>query len=221
MKIAIIGAGNMGGAIARALAQSDFAQNNSIYISNRSKAKLDILKESFPQLLHHYRQLRGCQLCRHRDYCCQTMDTRLCGTRDCLLRQARKLHDNLCRSSHTVQPLRRTVLRLSPHFPCHSQHSRSRRRRYIGHCRQPCHSSTNRACAIDFQQHGHYHTHRRRPHQCLHGTLFKRDSSCHAIPTCRYGSRYCHGHTCRRSIPTGCIYHARNRSTHHFSQRAS
>lgn len=50
MKIAIIGAGNMGGAIARALAQSDFAQNNSIYISNRSKAKLDILKESFPQL---------------------------------------------------------------------------------------------------------------------------------------------------------------------------
>lgn len=49
MKISVIGAGNMGGAVAKALAQSNLSDNNTLYISNRSQAKLDTLKASFPQ----------------------------------------------------------------------------------------------------------------------------------------------------------------------------
>lgn len=38
----------MGGAVARALAQSNFAQENALYISNRGKAKLTAIKEAYP-----------------------------------------------------------------------------------------------------------------------------------------------------------------------------
>lgn len=49
MKIAIIGCGNMGGAIARGLAgDKAFMGKNSIAVSNRSAAKLDALKAEFP-----------------------------------------------------------------------------------------------------------------------------------------------------------------------------
>ena len=50
MKIAIIGAGNMGGAIARGLAKGTIIQSEDICVSNPSQAKLDALKTEFPQM---------------------------------------------------------------------------------------------------------------------------------------------------------------------------
>lgn len=49
MKIAIIGCGNMGGAMARGLAaDAEFAASNALAVSNRSRGKLDALKAEFP-----------------------------------------------------------------------------------------------------------------------------------------------------------------------------
>ena len=50
MKIAIIGAGNMGGALARGLAQGSIIPTSNIYVSNPSTAKLMALKERFPEI---------------------------------------------------------------------------------------------------------------------------------------------------------------------------
>ena len=50
MKIAIIGAGNMGGAIARGLAKGTIIQAENICVSNPSQAKLDALKQEFPSM---------------------------------------------------------------------------------------------------------------------------------------------------------------------------
>ena len=50
MKIAIIGAGNMGGAIARGLALGQTIDTKDIYVSNPSQPKLDKLKEEFPEI---------------------------------------------------------------------------------------------------------------------------------------------------------------------------
>ena len=44
MKIAIIGAGNMGGGIARALAKGNKVATEDVYVSNPSMAKLSALK---------------------------------------------------------------------------------------------------------------------------------------------------------------------------------
>ena len=50
MKIAIIGAGNMGGAIARGLAHGQYIDANDITVSNPSNAKLEKLKEEYPEI---------------------------------------------------------------------------------------------------------------------------------------------------------------------------
>ena len=50
MKIAIIGAGNMGGAIARGLAKGTIIQTADICVSNPSKGKLDALTGEFPAM---------------------------------------------------------------------------------------------------------------------------------------------------------------------------
>ncbi|HIY48438.1 MAG TPA: pyrroline-5-carboxylate reductase [Candidatus Barnesiella excrementavium] len=50
MKITIIGCGNMGGAIARGLAKSDFVTPADITVSNRGQEKLDLLKTYNPQI---------------------------------------------------------------------------------------------------------------------------------------------------------------------------
>ena len=50
MKIAIIGAGNMGGATARGLAQSQHVSAKDIFVSNPSKGKLDDIKAEFPEI---------------------------------------------------------------------------------------------------------------------------------------------------------------------------
>lgn len=50
MKTAIIGAGNMGGAIARGLAQSGLTAPANISVSNPSMGKLDALKASYPDM---------------------------------------------------------------------------------------------------------------------------------------------------------------------------
>ena len=50
MKIAIIGAGNMGGALARGLAQGSIICTSDIYVSNPSEAKLDALKSAYPDI---------------------------------------------------------------------------------------------------------------------------------------------------------------------------
>lgn len=50
MKIAIIGAGNMGGATARGLAQSQHVIAEDIYVSNPSRGKLDAIKAEFPEI---------------------------------------------------------------------------------------------------------------------------------------------------------------------------
>lgn len=50
MKITIIGAGNMGGAIARGLAKNAVFRENEITVTARSQKTLDTLKEAFPGL---------------------------------------------------------------------------------------------------------------------------------------------------------------------------
>ena len=50
MKIAIIGAGNMGGAIARGLARGNKIAPSYIFVSNRGNEKLEALKVEFPEL---------------------------------------------------------------------------------------------------------------------------------------------------------------------------
>lgn len=48
MKTAIIGAGNMGGSIARGLAKGSIIPASDIIVSNPSQGKLDGLKVEFP-----------------------------------------------------------------------------------------------------------------------------------------------------------------------------
>ena len=50
MKVAIIGAGNMGGALARGLAKGSIIPTSDIYVSNPSTPKLEALKSEFPQI---------------------------------------------------------------------------------------------------------------------------------------------------------------------------
>lgn len=50
MKIAIIGAGNMGGAIARGLAKGSLVRVENIRVSNPSPGKLEALKAEFPDM---------------------------------------------------------------------------------------------------------------------------------------------------------------------------
>ncbi|WP_300728748.1 pyrroline-5-carboxylate reductase [uncultured Bacteroides sp.] len=50
MKVGIIGAGNMGGAIARGLAQGHYIKAADIIVTNPSTAKLDKLKAEFPEI---------------------------------------------------------------------------------------------------------------------------------------------------------------------------
>ena len=50
MKIAIIGAGNMGGAIARELAQGTLVRAADIIVSNPSTGKLDALQADYPEM---------------------------------------------------------------------------------------------------------------------------------------------------------------------------
>lgn len=50
MKIAIIGAGNMGAATARGLAQGTILRAGDICVSNPSRAKLDALNNDFPEM---------------------------------------------------------------------------------------------------------------------------------------------------------------------------
>ena len=50
MKTAIIGAGNMGGSIARGLAKGTIIPAGDIIISNPSQGKLDALKVEFPAM---------------------------------------------------------------------------------------------------------------------------------------------------------------------------
>ena len=50
MKVAIIGAGNMGGALARGLAKGSLIPTSNIYVSNPSTPKLEALKAEFPEI---------------------------------------------------------------------------------------------------------------------------------------------------------------------------
>lgn len=50
MKIAIIGAGNMGGAVARGLAKGSIIPTSNIYVSNPSQPKLEALKSEFAEI---------------------------------------------------------------------------------------------------------------------------------------------------------------------------
>lgn len=58
MKVAIIGAGNMGGAIARGLANGHYISTENIIVSNPSSGKLDALKREFPaiQVTHNNKE---------------------------------------------------------------------------------------------------------------------------------------------------------------------
>lgn len=58
MKVAIIGAGNMGGAIARGLANGHYISAENIIVSNPSSGKLDALKREFPtiQVTHNNKE---------------------------------------------------------------------------------------------------------------------------------------------------------------------
>ena len=67
MKVAIIGAGNMGGSIACGLAKGKLISASDIIVSNPSAGKLEALKKEFPSQLH--------VLCTLRSYCHQYYNT--------------------------------------------------------------------------------------------------------------------------------------------------
>lgn len=50
MKLAVIGAGNMGGALVRGLARAEAFPSGNLYVSNPSQGKLLALKEEFPDI---------------------------------------------------------------------------------------------------------------------------------------------------------------------------
>lgn len=50
LKVAIIGAGNMGGAIARGLAKGKLIKTSNIYISDLNNANLEAVKKDFPEI---------------------------------------------------------------------------------------------------------------------------------------------------------------------------
>ena len=50
MRTAIIGAGNMGGAIARGLAKGTIIPASEIIVSNPTQGKLDVLKAEIPDI---------------------------------------------------------------------------------------------------------------------------------------------------------------------------
>ena len=58
MKVAIIGAGNMGGAIARGLAHGHYIKAQDIIVSNPSSGKLEALKTDYPdiQITHNNKE---------------------------------------------------------------------------------------------------------------------------------------------------------------------
>ena len=64
MKIAIIGAGNMGGAVARGLAKGALVQTSDIYVSNPSIPKLEALKGEFPEI---NTSTNNCAVVQHAD----------------------------------------------------------------------------------------------------------------------------------------------------------
>ena len=53
MKVAIIGAGNMGGSIACGLAKGKLIPASDIIVSNPSIGKLEALKKEFPSICYH------------------------------------------------------------------------------------------------------------------------------------------------------------------------
>ena len=59
MKIAIIGAGNMGGSIARGLAKGSLIDDSDIIVSNPSAGKLEKLKQPQEQTLSSLPSNRG------------------------------------------------------------------------------------------------------------------------------------------------------------------
>ena len=65
MKIAIIGAGNMGGSIARGLAKGSLIDDSDIIVSNPSTGKLEKLKKEFPGI-----SITNSRYCHP---CCQTV----------------------------------------------------------------------------------------------------------------------------------------------------
>ncbi len=69
MKIAIIGAGNMGGSIARGLAKGSLIEDSDIIVSNPSAGKLERLKEGISGHFHHSEQYgsgNGSRCCHSR-----------------------------------------------------------------------------------------------------------------------------------------------------------
>ena len=64
MKAAIIGAGNMGGAIARGLAKGTIIPAGNIIVSNPTQGKLDKLKAEFPalQVTNDNQELKGTEI---------------------------------------------------------------------------------------------------------------------------------------------------------------
>lgn len=73
MKIAIIGAGNMGGSIARGLAKGSLIDDSDIIVSNPSAGKLEKLKKEFPGISTTNNNLEAATGSRHCHPCRQTV----------------------------------------------------------------------------------------------------------------------------------------------------
>lgn len=66
LKIAIVGAGNMGGAIARGLSRGTLVQNNNIFVSDVSESNLASLKAfnaSIQTSVSNIEIVKNCQYC--------------------------------------------------------------------------------------------------------------------------------------------------------------
>ena len=73
MKITIIGAGNIGGAIARGLAKGRMFKASDITCTAQSQATLDKIKAANPDFCRIVRQRRSSQGSRHHCHCCKTL----------------------------------------------------------------------------------------------------------------------------------------------------
>lgn len=82
MKIAIIGAGNMGGAIAKGLAQGTVIAAGDIWVSNPSLSKLDDLKAFDSRINTTTDNQKSRRCCRLGDLGCETVVDRYGGEID-------------------------------------------------------------------------------------------------------------------------------------------
>ena len=146
MKTAIIGAGNMGGSIARGLAKGSIIPASDIIVSNPSQGKLDELKVEFPAL----------QITHDNQEAIIGAEFIILAVKPWLIKSV--LRELKLKSKHQ---LRRTgSLRTgtgNDHVPHHSQYCHQRNGKYDFDCQPQCYQRTGATDAGYLQPNGTRH----------------------------------------------------------------